>query len=186
MRAVALRFLIPTFRGQLGQESRPQASKVEGRQSSAPWALQLSKPGSRLPPCVQRVKDKGNNPKQVWDRSPGSQPAVLPPSPKGHTHTETHSQEDDLPCPPGVCHPPHSPPIACPGGLSECLGSSFWRAKGRAGTFKGSFCRGGPQTGCEQAEELLLSACRFCFRRHSPRQLWRGDRGTLLGSAALS
>lgn len=66
---------------------------------------------------------------------------------------------------------PFTPPTACYfSRRSECPGSSSGRQNAVLEHLKAGFSRRGQQTGWEPAEEPFLSACSFCFQKHSPQR----------------
>lgn len=85
------------------------------------------------------------------------------------TLTHRDSQEDDLPCPPRIYRSPHPLPAISPGGLSA-QDPPLERQKAVLEHLKAGFSRRGLQTGWEPAEEPFLSACSFCFQKHSPQR----------------
>ena len=96
-----LLFPNPPFSSQVGQESRLTQARVK-ESPPAPLALLPAELNSRLPPCVHRVKDKGNF-IQSWART-----GPLPPSPQGHppTHRDSHAAG-----PPALPSPTASAPV---------------------------------------------------------------------------
>lgn len=118
----------------LEQESRPQANEwvVDewgwGKSLPTLLAQQPAKLKALLPPCVQRMKGKGNVIRRglrMAQREPCSWLHTL--FWRAHTCTQRHFYQDDQPYPLGVCHPSHSLPVIS---LEVWVpGSLLWKAE---------------------------------------------------------